>query len=107
MPIASVASAVDSICPKKIIRDIYRAWKSQYQKNFSVVPSWSKPTMKKKGITNSTDDTIRYGTCKIERTNQLHYNNKLAICYSSVPLRVCRQLCTPWCRTSYCTSPYK
>ena len=73
MPIASVASAVDSICPKKIIRDIYRAWKSQYQKNFSVVPSWSKPTMKKKGITNSTDDTIRYGTCASYVEKQISY----------------------------------
>ena len=46
-------------CPRKTMMDMYRPWKSQYQKNFSAVPSWSKPTMKKKGTTNSTEDTTR------------------------------------------------
>jgi hypothetical protein len=46
-------------CPRNTITDMYRPWKSQYQKNFSAVPSLSKPTMKKNGITKMTEDRMR------------------------------------------------
>jgi hypothetical protein len=56
---AGPESPEDRKWPRNTITDMYRPWKSQYQKNFSAVPSLSNPTIKKNGITKMTEDRIR------------------------------------------------
>ena len=58
---ACVGSAAQTNCPMNTAVDMYKDWKHQYQKNFAVVPSLSKPTMKKKMTVKMTDEAMRYG----------------------------------------------